>query len=91
MTRERDHLGERASSSLLDYSYPNDLWQILTIDRRELGQPILGGSSSKWSHGFEILFTVRAPAAHNRLLGSGTVTQARGVCEQLVERLRHVT
>jgi hypothetical protein len=51
---------------------------------------ILGRDKPYWTERFGVIAKVRNPVAHNRegIIPEATLTQARGYCQELRERLR---
>lgn len=74
--------------SLLSYSYPMDLYRIMSSDWTNLGEPLLGKDRQGWSTKFNILSKVRNPLAHNRseLVADGERKQAEGICREILNR-----
>ncbi len=89
MAREHERFGTNASENLLAYTYPHDLYQIMTIDWAFLGEPIFGKDKSQWSTKFSLLSKVRTPLAHNReeILKLSERQQAEGFCNEILERI----
>jgi Swt1-like HEPN len=67
MEREQRSFGERASSRLLDFSYPKDLY-VLMASYWDLFGKLMGHDKKYWNDRFELLSKVRNPMVHNRLL-----------------------
>lgn len=87
MKKEQTRFGVRASSELLDYTYPQDIFQILCTDWSFLGEPLLGGLKPQWHTKFGVLATVRTPLAHNRPIQPYLKQQAEGCCCEIIARL----
>ena len=79
-----------AELSLLSYSYPADLYKIMSIDWANLGEPLLGKDKQGWALKFNILAKVRNPLAHNRAesVDDGDRMQAEGICREILNRYR---
>ena len=89
--REQQKFGfGNAESSLLSYSYPMELYQIMASDWTNLGEPLLGKNRQGWSMKFTILSKVRTPLAHNRTesVDEGERKQAEGICREILNRFR---
>lgn len=89
--REQQKFGfSNAESSLLSYSYPTELYQIMASDWTHLGEPLLGKDRQGWSMKFTILSKVRTPLAHNRTesVDEGERKQAEGICREILNRSR---
>ena len=85
--RERKRFGARAESSLLAYTYPGELHQLMSADWKRLGEPLLGSDRQGWAVKFTVLAKVRTPLAHNReeAVSDGEREQARGICQEILE------
>lgn len=85
--RERRTIG-RASASLLAYTYPADLFQLMAVDWKRLAEPLLGSAKQDWDTNFKVLAKVRNPLAHNRAeaVTKADRLQAEGVCRAILER-----
>lgn len=91
--RERLKFGfGKGDPSLLSYSYPSDLYQIMGTDWASLGEPLLGADKQGWSVKFAILSKVRTPLAHNRTesVDEGERKQAEGICHEILNRFREM-
>jgi len=90
--REQKSFGARAAPSLLAYTYPMDLYQLMTADWTALAEPLLGRDKQGWAVKFAVLSKVRTPLAHNReeAVDDGERTQAEGVCREILERYREL-
>jgi len=90
---EQRKFGVRAASSLLAYTYPNNLYELMAVDWTALGEPLLGSNKQAWAVKFDVLSTVRTPLAHNReeAVDDGIRTQAEGICREILERYRNHT
>jgi len=73
--------------SLLNFSYPMDLFELMQANWKELGEPILGRDKSYWKPKFEIMAKVRNPLAHNNqsVVKESEVNQAKGICQEIIE------
>ncbi|MBQ1027982.1 AAA family ATPase [Micromonospora sp. C95] len=65
--REQHTFGQRASTRLLDFTYPRDLYDIVAA-RWDLFGSVFGHDKRYWNDRFELLAKVRNPMAHNRML-----------------------
>jgi hypothetical protein len=90
--REQKRFGTSAASSLLAYTYPMDLYQLMGADWAKLGEPLLGRDKQAWAVKFDVLSKVRTPLAHNReeTVDDGERTQAEGICREILERYRQL-
>ena len=82
--RDRKRFGARAESSLLAYTYPVELYQLMSADWARLGEPLLGRDKQGWAVKFDVLAKVRTPLAHNRAVSDGEREQARGICQEIL-------
>ena len=89
--QERRSIGARSPElSLLAYSYPTDLYQLMCADWPRLGEPLLGKDKHGWAVKFTVLSRVRTPLAHNReeAVDDGGRKQAEGICREILNRYR---
>lgn len=88
--KERKKYGAHASTCLLDYSYPLDLYRIMCADWMALGGPLLGADKKGWAAKLTLLSRVRTPIAHNRgeVIEKGEMKQAEGFCTEILYRLK---
>ena len=91
--KERKRFGDRAESSLLAYTYPMQLYELMVIDWPAFGEPLLGADKTGWDRKFGVLAKVRTPVAHSRegVVGDGERTQAMGICREILDRYRVLT
>lgn len=88
MHKEQKRFGQHAASTILAYSYPMDLYNIMAADWTALGEPLLGRDKQRWAVNFALLSKVRTPLAHNRdeAVEEGERGQAEGICRQILQR-----
>lgn len=88
--RERKRFGARAEASLLAYTYPMELYELMGADWARLGEPLLGRDKQGWAAKFSVLAKVRTPLAHNReeAVSDGEREQAKGICQEILELYR---
>lgn len=88
--RERQRFGARAETSLLAYTYPMALYELMCSDWARLGEPLLGRDKQGWAGKFNVLAKVRTPLAHNReeAVSDGEREQAKGICQEILELYR---
>ena len=77
-----------ASTDLLDYSYPAELFSIIRSEWSWF-LVVFGGDIAVWQTRFQILEMVRTPLAHNRVPESyrGVLDEAAGICKQVLDRV----
>jgi hypothetical protein len=83
---EKKKYGTHASDSLVDYTYPGELFTIVNSDWRWFGK-IFPNQPSHWKRPFEVLAAVRTPLAHNRSVSDGTLKEVTGLCQQVLQYL----
>lgn len=90
MAKEKEKFGSNASENLLAYTYPFELYQIMSTDWKSLGAPFLGNDKNVWSMKFSLLSKVRTPIAHNReeALKNNERVQAVGFCDEIGDRIK---
>ena len=73
--------------SLLAYSYPSQIFEIMAADWTSLGEPVLGKDKNGWGVKFATLSKVRTPLAHNReeSVGDGERKQTEGICQEILK------
>ena len=88
--RERERFGVRAEASLLAYTYPKELYELMAADWAKLGEPLLGSDKQGWALKFDVLSKVRTPLAHNReeAVSDGERDQAKGICQEILDLYR---
>ncbi len=62
---ERSSFGDRASDSLLDYTYPSELFQIVFCEWKKFNS-VFGKDKNYWEQRRQLLSKIRNPMAHNR-------------------------
>ncbi len=88
--RERERFGDLAEPSLLAYTYPMELYTLMGVNWKRLGEPLLGSDRQSWAVKFGALAKVRTPLAHNRqaVVSDGEREQAKGICQEILDRYR---
>lgn len=89
--REERAFGSRASHNLIDFTYPQQLFEIVFAEWNAF-QPILGKDKNYWHERSRLLAKIRNPLAHNRdeVLYNYERRIAEGYCEEILETLRCV-
>ena len=87
---EQNRFGPDVEASLLAYTYPKQLYELMVTDWKKLGEPLLGRDKTVWAREFDLLSKVRTPLAHNRgeIVGDGERTKAKGTCETILDLSR---
>ena len=85
---EQKRFGARAEASLLSYTYPKDLYDLMITDWTSLGKPLLGRDKQTWALKFDVLSKVRTPLAHNRPVSDAERSQAKGICQEILDLYR---
>jgi len=88
MADEQRRFGPRASTSLLDYTYPGDLYQIIRTHWSAF-QPTLKQNEAYWELRFDLLARIRNTVAHNRdeVLALDERQTAEGYCREILRRV----
>ena len=91
--REQERFGPRAESSLLAYTYPKELYDLMVTDWMKLGAPLLGSDKRSWALKFDVLSKVRTPLAHNReeAVSDAERRQAKGICQEILDLYRKMS
>lgn len=86
--KEHTTFGARASTNLLDFTYPLDLFEIMKTDWNWF-RPVFGGQANDWRQAFETLSRVRTPLAHNRdaTIYESDRLKAQGICRDILDRV----
>jgi hypothetical protein len=87
--RELKSFGVSSCVSILDYSYPMDLWTIMS-NEWEWFREILGKDRRYWNDRFSQLTKVRNPTAHSReaAVPNHEVVLAHAYCKEILAALR---
>jgi hypothetical protein len=80
--------GAYASTNILDYTYPIDLWKLIECDWT-LFQPVFKKDKNYWRLRFETLSKVRTPIAHSResCLPPHLLQEAQAYCQEIKQIL----
>jgi hypothetical protein len=86
--REQKSFGGRASVNLLDFTYPHDLYSIISNHWKRF-EPIFGQDTSYWSKNFNLLAKIRNPIAHVRdeVIEEHERQIAEGYCKEILTLL----
>lgn len=83
--REENSFGTRASRTLIDFTYPMDLYAIIAAEWQTF-RPVFGKDKSYWGQRMQLLGKIRNPLAHNRdnILRDYERQVAEGYCKELL-------
>jgi hypothetical protein len=86
--REESNFGPLASSNLLDFTYPMDLFSLMGAEWAWF-QTVLKDDKALWAKRFEMLAKIRNPLAHNRVtaIREADHDQVTGICKHTLELL----
>ncbi|AEB09762.1 Swt1 family HEPN domain-containing protein [Desulfobacca acetoxidans] len=89
--KEEKTFGSRASNSLLDFSYPKDLFAIIFAEW-DVFKSIMGKDTKYWNPHSNLLAKIRTPLAHNRdaALYEHERDLAGGYCKELLKKITAV-
>ena len=91
MKNEEKKFGHNVNQRWIDYTYPNDLWQIISREWDQFSPVLQGGNQRKnkkyWAERFEFLSKIRNPLAHNReqVVSDHDMTLANAYCSELCQ------
>jgi hypothetical protein len=85
MQKDRDTFGTAAIGGLLDYSYPMDLWCVISCEW-DLFRATFTREKKYWAERFSHLAKVRTPTAHNRetVIPEHKIVLAHAYCKELL-------
>lgn len=89
--KEEMSFGSRASRSLIDFTYPQDLFSLIFAEW-EIFRHIFGKDKNYWDQRAQMLSKIRNPLAHNRehLLYDHERQTAEGYCKEILSTLRRM-
>lgn len=89
LAQERKVFGIAAVGGVLDYSYPMDLWSIISSEW-DLFRGLLLHDKKYWSDRFTHLAKIRTPTAHNReaVIPDHEIVLAQAYCKELLTVIR---
>lgn len=87
--KEDKSFGSRASNSLLDFTYPQDLFDIISVEWRVFGS-VFKKDKRYWTDRGQLLSKIRNPLAHNRdqSLYDHDRQIAEGYCKEILSILQ---
>lgn len=88
-TKEKRTFGERASRNLIDFTYPQELFNIIFAEWNTF-KDYLGQDKNYWNQRSQLLAKIRNPLAHNRneSLHDYERQIAEGYCKEILDRLK---
>lgn len=93
MFKNKKNFPEKASSHLVDYTYPKDMYDIfISVDWSTVYCKVFNGNKKEWSKKFQVLAKTRNPIAHNNdyFLNDNDKNEAIGYCEEIKRTLGKV-
>lgn len=88
MQTESKKFGLSSQFRWIDYTYPHDLWQIITLEWSRFSNLLQENNHNKkyWSDRFDLLAKIRNPLAHNRsgVISEYEITLANAYCDELI-------
>lgn len=86
--KEEKSFGSMASRNLIDFTYPLDLFNIISAEWKTF-EPVFGKDQNYWNQRFTLLSKIRNPLAHNReyVLQEYERRTAEGYCEEILTTL----
>jgi len=91
MLKNQKSFSEKASSHLVDYTYPKDMYDIfISSDWSTVYCKIFDGQKKDWVKKFEVLAKTRNPIAHNNeyFLNDSDRNLAISYCEEIIKLLK---
>ena len=91
MESEEKKFGNIINQRWIEYTYPNDLWQIISLEWHNFRTTLQADNQRKnkkyWAERFELLSKIRNPLAHNReqVLSEHDIILANAYCSELCE------
>lgn len=85
--REYRGFGFSERPRLLDYTYPQDLWLILSKAWPHFGPHVTGVSKEQLRQMFDKLIRVRNPVMHNRVVPPRAEDEARFACREVLDAI----
>ena len=97
MVSEQKKFGPNIKCRWIEYTYPNDLWQIISLEWQNFSDVFQHENKNKnkkyWTERFQLLSKIRNPLAHNRrqVIPKHEITLANVYCTELCELIRNFT
>lgn len=88
--KEKILFGERASTNLLDFTYFDDLFAIISTKWKDIFENVFKKDKNYWATRFKYLAMIRSPIAHNRAdsLGDFERQITEGYCKEILNIIR---
>ncbi len=93
MNKNIKSFGEKASSHLVDYTYPAELFDCFMSTDWKWFKKIFGREAYDWKPKFELLSEIRNPLAHNNrgFLPQSKLNTATGYCQEILSLIKKRT
>jgi len=90
MAKNIKSFGDKASSHLVDYTYPLEMFDCFINSDWSWFKPIFGKQFNDWKPKFELLSEIRNPLAHNNkgFLSSSKLNIATGFCQEIISLIQ---
>lgn len=88
-TYSKNRFGSLASSHLVDYTFPRDMYDLFISSDWVWFEKVFGDSKNEWARRFNTLAEVRNPIAHNNseFIARDDLQSAKKYCELIVARI----
>ena len=86
---DKRKFGSRASTNLVDYTYPREMWGVFITADWTWFQDILGDNRQIWKHRFQLLQKIRNPIAHSNrdFISRNEQNEAKLICETILAKI----
>ena len=88
-TDTKNKFGELASSHLVDYTFPRDMYDLFVSSDWTWFEKVFGESKSEWGKRFNTLAEIRNPIAHNNseFVSKEDLANAKKYCEIIIDKI----
>jgi len=88
-TNTINKFGSLASSHLVDYTFPRDMYDLFISSDWSWFEKVFGESKSEWGKRFNTLAEIRNPIAHNNseFISTDDLKNAKKYCEIIISRI----
>jgi hypothetical protein len=88
-TYTKKKFGQLASSHLVDYTFPRDMYDLFISSDWNWFEKIFGETKNEWSKRFITLAEIRNPIAHNNseFISNDELKSAKKYCEIILDRI----